>query len=256
MTSLFRKDIASIVAVGTEVTTGQIENKHAKFLSEAIDEIGFEVPLHIAVEDDLEKVMTVLEFVSQWADDIFVTGGLGPTTDDLTREAISKWCGLELEFSPEVWEFIAKRLSARGRERKPIHKKQAHFPVGCRILPNQVGTAHGFVVEKQVAKGRIIRVWAMPGPTAELKSIWDPLVVPELLKRIPENSVELLTWKIQGLGESEIAERVERITLGAEVRVGYRLYDGGVELKLWVPRTNRALLEPIIDEINKSFLSK
>ena len=117
----------SILAVGTELTTGQIVNRNAAWISNQLKNIGLLTAVHITVADDRKSITEALQFCAEHSELIFVTGGLGPTSDDFTRELITEWTNLPLEFDEESWKKVKERLSTRGFPVQNFQKKQCYF---------------------------------------------------------------------------------------------------------------------------------
>src|SRR2546423_11411812 len=121
---------ASVLAIGTELTTGQITNRNAPWISERLVQLGVEVVLHETVADDRSAIEAALNRCSQVSRLIFVTGGLGPTTDDFTRECIAQWAGRKLHFYEESWKKIVTRLSRLGIPVAEANRQQCFLPHG------------------------------------------------------------------------------------------------------------------------------
>lgn len=222
----------SILAVGTELTSGQIVNTNAAFLSRVLTEMGAEVVLHLTVSDDRAAIMSALrtcEIVSDW---IFVTGGLGPTTDDFTRDVVAEWTGKKNFFDQRAWQTLTDKLEKRGRRTVNSQRQQCYFPEGSSVLSNSKGTAEAFTLE---VRGR--RIWVLPGPPVEVEAVWNEEIVTTIRRAIPNGPRDrLLSWVCKGKPESEIGEIIEKIVKGTELRTGYRCFSPFVEVKLWCPR--------------------
>jgi molybdenum cofactor synthesis domain-containing protein len=222
---------ASILTVGTEITSGEILNSNGKWLAERLESLGIEVLVHLAVPDDRPLIFEALEFCGQRSEVLIVTGGLGPTSDDFTREVISEWGKDSLVFSDRAWRDLERIYKERNLNLKPAHRQQCHFPSRSRLLPNTVGTAHGFYL---MAKGRHLLV--LPGPPREIEGMWSPSIEPCLKELHPEAPSILHRWVCAQVPESEVAEVVEKIIAGTGLKVGYRASRPYVHVKLWVPR--------------------
>jgi nicotinamide-nucleotide amidase len=226
---------AATLAIGTEVTDGQILDRNSALLSKRIARLGFEVIEHRAVPDDQPLIMRALANLTQDPSEplhvLFVTGGLGPTSDDFTRDVLATFFKRELEYDAGSWTQIEERLQARGIVVGAIQKQQCFFPRGASILFNPAGTANGFMFMEGA-----LWVIVLPGPPSEIEAIWDHSLN-GLLKDLvpPQAREELHIWQCLGRGESEIAERVERAIKDSGLRVGYRVHLPYVEVKLWTP---------------------
>lgn len=241
---------ASIVAIGTEITSGEVVNSNASWLSESLETLGFRVVLHLAVPDDREAMLKAFDFAQSQSDWIFTTGGLGPTTDDFTAEVVSSWLERPHLFSEAEWQDLQLLYQQRGLTIREAHKTQCWFPEGAKIFKNPVGSASAFAVTD--AKTKIL---VLPGPPGEIQGIWQSSVA-EFLKSWPKDQQKLLKkWTCLGMTESEVAERVEELFQGSGVQLGYRAsvpyvqvkawFENASEEQLWKPRVD-LLLEPWI----------
>ncbi|MEY2929883.1 MAG: hypothetical protein RL033_632, partial [Pseudomonadota bacterium] len=145
MTELRR---AAIVCIGTELTRGEINNTNATWLAERLTAIGLEVSSIEAVADDAAAIVRTLEQVSQRNQLVACTGGLGPTTDDITSATVAAWLGVDSVRDPAVLAGLQARMARAGRQLTASNSQQADFPAGARILDNPNGTAPGFAVSR------------------------------------------------------------------------------------------------------------
>ena len=220
---------AATLAVGTEVVDGQIIDRNSAWISAKLVHAGIHVIEHRAVADDRDDIRRALQELGKRVQLLFVTGGLGPTSDDFTRDLLAEYAGQSLEFDAESWRHIEDTLSNRGIQAREIQKQQCYFPQGARILKNPVGTANAFSFE---AHG--VTVYALPGPPTEIAAIWELNMLTEIEAMIPPEKRERLTiYRCLGKGESDIAELTETAIRGSGLRVGYRAHLPYVEVKLW-----------------------
>ena len=236
---------SAILAVGTELTSGQILNRNASSLSEKLKSAGLLTALHLTVPDDRKLIFDALNFCSERADLIFVTGGLGPTSDDFTRELISKWSGLELEFDPNSWRHVEERLTTRGYSAGEIQRQQCYFPKGSEILVNSQGTANAFYLEYKNQ-----HIFVLPGPPREIQAIWQEHIEARLkllTKDIDQHKTH--SWDTMGFGESQIAERIEKIVAGTGFEIGYRVHIPYVEVKFSYFESERPRALKYLEEI-------
>lgn len=226
---------AAILAIGDEVTSGQIVNTNAVWIARELEGMGLRVLHHAAVPDDPPLILQSIQEATEKADVTVTTGGLGPTSDDLTTESVARWAGTKLALNATSWKKLEDRFRAVDLEVLPVQRKVCTFPESARIYRNDEGSADGFSVERN---GRLLVV--LPGPPNEGKSVWANGAKNEIQSRFPEmRPVTPLTWSCIGLPESQIADRVERALQGCEVRIGYRLHYPYVEVKVW-PSTTAA----------------
>lgn len=224
----------STLAVGTEVTDGQIVDRNSAMLSQLSVDLGFSVVEHRAVPDDRAMITLALKELGAKSDILFVTGGLGPTSDDFTRELIAEFIGSTLEFREESWQHVLDTLASRGVAARDAQKQQCYFPPQAIVYKNPAGTANAF----GVVKGQL-KVFALPGPPIEIMAVWNSSLKSELENLVPENEREALNiWRCLGKGESDIAELAEPIVKAAGLRVGYRAHAPYVEVKVWSRATD------------------
>ena len=193
---------AEILSVGTELLMGQIANTDAQYLSRGLNELGINVYYHTVVGDNPGRLRQQLRQAWERSDLIITTGGLGPTEDDLTKEAVAEFLGLPLELHQPSLEAMARYFAGIGRTMTPNNEKQAYFPKGCLVLANPNGTAPGCLVERE---GRVFVV--LPGPPRELNPMFDNHVRPYLMQR-GDAKITSRMLHIFGMGESEAAYRL------------------------------------------------
>lgn len=228
---------ASILAIGTELTQGQITNRNAAWISERLTEHGLEVVSHLTVADDRVRILAALESAAAESDLLVVTGGLGPTSDDFTREVVAEWWSSPLEFAPAAWEKIVRRLEGRGIEVAESNRRQCFFPVGALVLENLEGTADGFRFRRVAADGHATEVVVLPGPPREIAHLWERFLDDWLSTAFPATKVDRESWHCLGKSESSLGEIVESAVAGFGVRTGYRASMPYVEVKIWIPAT-------------------
>lgn len=218
----------SVLAVGTELTTGQINNKNSSWISRKLKDLGVLTSLHLTVPDDRPLILESLQICADHSDLIFVTGGLGPTSDDFTRDVIAQWTGRTLEWHEPSWQHVVERLSSRSYAVRDFQKQQCFFPSGSSILENDQGTAHGFSIEH---KNKMLFV--LPGPPREIEAIWAKNISTWLDEKTAKMDHHLtLSWDTLGYGESEIAKWTEEALMGSGLEIGYRVHLPYVEVKV------------------------
>lgn len=222
--------LLEILSQGDEVVTGQIADTNAAWLSQETVALGFNVTRHTAVGDKLEDLIQVLTEISIRADCCICTGGLGPTSDDLTAEAVSKAFGKPLEFDETAYRQIQQYFEKRQRQMAECNRKQALLPKDSIRLDNHWGTAPGFTVQS----GRC-RFWFLPGVPSEMRQLYVAHVRLMLESHYTLQPHQLLTVKTAGIGESELQERINTIDIPPEVQLGFRAQVGEVQIKLLFP---------------------
>ena len=188
---------AEIIAVGTEILTGQIVNTNAQFLSEKLAEIGVDVYFQTAVGDNEARLMSLLEIASSRSSIVILTGGLGPTEDDLTKQTLAKFLGKALVFDPQAQKKLDHFFAQRpDYARTPNNERQAQIVEGATPLPNETGLAVGGVLE---ADG--VTYVVLPGPPSELK----PMVLNQLLPKLMTGTkLYSRVLRFFGIGESQL----------------------------------------------------
>ncbi|MEX2550133.1 MAG: CinA family nicotinamide mononucleotide deamidase-related protein [Nitriliruptoraceae bacterium] len=205
---------AGILSVGSELLLGDLTDTNATWISQRLTEHGIEVVHHLAVGDDLDRLVSAVHWLAERTDLIIVGGGLGPTHDDLTREALAAAAGVELEYREELAEEIAGRFRALDRRMPEQNLRQARIPAGARIIP-PVGTAPAFDLELSGTGGRT-RVVALPGVPWELHELFATHVTP-LLGELTGGGVTLTrVLHVAGRGESDVAEVIEPLVAARE----------------------------------------
>lgn len=223
----------SIIATGSEITSGQIINSNAAWISQRLTEFNFEVQKHIAIGDEKDLILKTLKDCSKDSDLVIVTGGLGPTTDDLTRKIVAEWLDHPLALNQNEWDRILRRLQRLEVTPREGHKWQAYFPEDSEIFTNNAGTASGFSIQS-LQPDHKCTLWFLPGPPYEIHRIWKDHLEDKLSKLGPQKKTQLLSWCFLDLPESEVANFVED-TFQESFSIGYRASPPIVELKIWVP---------------------
>lgn len=238
----------SVLAVGTELTTGQILNRNAQWISQKMQGLGVHESQHLVVPDDRELILQALSYLEPQSEVLFVTGGLGPTSDDFTRELIAKWSGQSLQWDEKSWQFVQDTLQKRGVVVRESQKQQCYYPAGSRVLENSVGTAHGFQI--QVRK---TTVFVLPGPPRELQAIWTDHIQSQLLEMTQKlDLMRTDIWDCLGVGESEIAHLAEPVLKNTKTEIGYRVHYPYVELKVSYPQSRQAELAPTLQTLTET----
>jgi len=194
--------IAEIIAVGTELLLGQIVNTNARFLSVELSKLGINVYYQTVVGDNSERLRETLALALKRADIVILTGGLGPTKDDLTKETVAQVLDLPLELHEESLERIKDYFKRIHREMADNNIKQAYLPKGCYVLENNHGTAPGCIVEKD--KKIVIM---LPGPPKEMEPMFHHSVYPFLRKKTSD-IIYSKVLRVFGIGESSLGQKI------------------------------------------------
>ncbi|UPA31814.1 competence/damage-inducible protein A [Terrisporobacter glycolicus] len=243
---------AEIITVGTEILLGDILNTNTHYLSNELANMGVDVYYQITVGDNENRLLNQLEESFRRSDLVVLTGGLGPTQDDLTKEVCAKYFNLDMEFHQPSWDKIIEIHNKMKRTPTENNKKQAYFPVNSIILPNEYGTAPGCIMEKD---NKMIIV--MPGPPREMKPMFDNFVKPFLQK----NSEDILKSKvirIIGVGESKVEnDLLDLIQKQVNPTIATYAKDGECTVRITakgktVEEVERLIL-PVVKEIKNRF---
>jgi len=242
---------AEIVSVGTELLLGQIDDTNARWVSEHLASIGVDVLHRETVGDNLDRIVEVLRRAAERADVVLVTGGLGPTQDDLTRDAIARFAEVPLERHADLVEMLREKF--RGFSTRPMPEnnlQQADVPAGARtILPDR-GTAPGLIVP--LPSGTTI--YAMPGVPDEMVEMMTGTILPELAARSGEGVIASKVLRITGMGESSVGEALGDLFDGStNPTVAYLASMGEVKVRLTAKapseRAAADLLDPVVREV-------
>lgn len=223
MTALSR---AAIVCIGTELTRGEIQNTNATWLAERLTAQGLDVVSIESVADDAAAILRALERSSAEARIVAVTGGLGPTTDDITSTTVARWLGVPQLRDPAVLAGLEQRLSRLGRSLTASNAQQADFPEGAAILENPNGTAPGFSVVRGTC-----RLFFMPGVPREMRPMCERFVLPEA-RSLVQGAQHQVRLRCFGLPESLVNDRLAGIESEYAVRIAYRAHFPEIEVKL------------------------
>ncbi len=229
---------AAILSIGTELTRGELVNTNASWLAERLTWLGFEVREHVTVDDHVGRIVSALDRLAGEHRVIVATGGLGPTTDDLTTESAASALGVKLERHEPSVDTIRRRFAALGREMSPSNLKQADFPEGATVLPNAAGTAPGFAITLHTA-----RVFFMPGVPSEMMRIFADHVQP-VIAPLAERTSAQIRLRCFGLPESVIGERLAGLEdEEPKLTIGYRASFPEIEVKVLVHGTSESEAE-------------
>jgi nicotinamide-nucleotide amidase len=218
---------AAILSIGTELTRGEILNTNASWLAAELTALGFEVREAATVDDNPARIVSTLTRLAQSHAVVVSTGGLGPTTDDLTAMAVAQALGVPLVRDEASLEAIRRRFEAARRTMSVSNEKQADFPQGARVLPNPVGTAPGF----EVTLGTC-RAFFVPGVPREMKRIYADHIAPKIAPLAPNQTYQI-RLKTFGLPESVVGERMAGIEAQFPgITLGYRAHFPEIEVKV------------------------
>ncbi len=234
--------LAEIITIGDEILIGQVIDTNSAWMAEQLNLAGIQVHQITSISDNREHILTTLEEASERADIILITGGLGPTKDDVTKQTLCEYFEAELVFSQEAFNTINRIFSSRRFPMTELNRLQAMVPEGCTVLNNYNGTAPGMWFEKN---GKIFV--SMPGVPFEMKA----MVIDQVLPRITGQSGLVIlhrTILTDGVGESFLAAKIEpwEDNLPSFIKLAYLPQPGIVRLRLSATGTDRSVLEEAI----------
>lgn len=242
--------IVEVIAVGTELLLGQIVNTNAAVIGAAMAERGLDAHFQQVVGDNLSRISTAIRVGLDRSDAVVITGGIGPTQDDMTREALADVTGQALVFSEEYAGQLREWWARRGREMPESNLRQAYYPEGAVMLPNPRGTAPGLMVEHE---GKPI--FCVPGVPAEMEHLMATEVLPRLATASGSEkviaSVLLRTW---GRAESEVAELLDDLYTGSvNPSLAFLASNSEIKIRMTAKAVTaaeaRSLIEPMEMEV-------
>ena len=225
--------LAEVISIGDELTSGQRLDTNCQWLSERLGELGIRVMYHSTVADDLDANVRVFLEAADRADVVIATGGLGPTADDLTRDALAKVLGTELVLDEAMLEHIRNLFALFSREMPERNRVQALFPEGSRPIFNPAGSAPGIDVEIAREGRDPSRVFALPGVPSEMKQMWAESVAPDLVKLSGGRVIRHRRIKCFGQGESHLEQMLpDLIRRGRRPMVGITASKATITLRI------------------------
>ena len=249
---------AEVISIGDELTSGQRLDTNSQWLSQRLGELGVRVLYHTTVGDDLEANVEVFRAASERADIIVATGGLGPTADDLTRQAIATATGRQLVLNEAILDEIRKRFFRQAREMPEQNRIQAMSPTGSQVIPNPNGTAPGIDIEIDRRPRHASRIFALPGVPAEMREMWLGSVEQEI--RAMFGHIERIIChrrvKCFGVGESHLEAMLpDLIRRGRRPSVGITVHKATITLRVTTDGDSHEQafndMQPTIDTIHE-----
>ena len=229
-----------LVNTGTELLLGDTINTNAAWIGQRLAALGVQVTRQTIVPDGA-VIRTAIAEAAQRADVVLVSGGLGPTNDDLTRESTAELLNLDMELNAEVMQHLSDYFAKRGKPVSLATQRQAMVPRGAVVMPNNFGTAPGlyFPAELSASQGWDAHIFLLPGPPRELKPMVENQVETRLRTWLPDGiSRRVLYLKVTGVGESDIVEAVEKqLEAIPGLDLGYCIRNGDVDVRLAGPQT-------------------
>ena len=241
--------IAEIIAIGSELLTPFRQDTNSLYLTSQLNSLGVEVGFKSIVGDNLRDLVRAVTVALSRADILVLSGGLGPTEDDVTREAVAQTLGLQLRRDPQIVQAIERRFAERGWKMSSNNVKQADVIAGATVLHNDNGTAPGqWITGKSDGREKIIVL--LPGPPHELKALFEKEVLERVRAKAPRQFIATRTLKITGMGESACDARVAPIYKRFEdVNTTILAGPGEIQLHLRTQKPAADLAERRVDEL-------
>jgi nicotinamide-nucleotide amidase len=248
---------AEIISIGDELTSGQRVDTNSAWLAQRLGDLGVTVAFHTTIADHLSDNVQAFRFACERADLVIATGGLGPTADDLTRQAVAEMAGVELVEDAGALEHIRALFARRQRPMPPNNLIQAQFPRGSRVVPNPHGSAPGIDLTVARKGGASARIFCLPGVPAEMMEMWTGTVEPAVAAMLGKPRViHHYRVKCFGVGESDLEAMLpDLIRRGRVPSVGITVSKATITLRITAegdsPSTARASMQPTLDTIHQ-----
>lgn len=249
---------AEIITIGTELLLGEIVDTNTRYIARVLRGMGVDLYRTITIGDNVERIAEAIRNSMKRAEIVITTGGLGPTVDDPTREAVARAAGVELEFREDLWEDVVAVIARYGRKPSDNQKQQAYAPKGSLGIKNPVGTAPCFIVENpilpsgdgQEVKGGV--VISLPGVPNEMEYILHESIVPYLQKRFDlKEVIKIKILHCAGLGEGMIDEKIADLEKLSNPTVGLAAHTGVVDIRIAAKAKDEAGADQMIARIEE-----
>jgi competence/damage-inducible protein CinA-like protein len=241
--------VAEIIAIGTELLLGQIQDTNTSYLARTLNASGIDIFRATMIGDNEARIAGVIRETMERADIIITTGGLGPTVDDPTRNAVALAFDTQNEYHPELWEEIQERFRGYGRIPSDNNKRQAFLPGGAVVIHNPVGTAPAFYIQKNE---KIL--FSLPGVPSEMKTLLHEDVIPKILAKFNvESAIITRILHTIGIGESSVDELVSDLETLTNPTVGLAAHPGQVDIRITAKARTRdealVLIQPVEEKV-------
>jgi nicotinamide-nucleotide amidase len=238
---------AEIIAIGTELLLGEIQDTNTRFLARILRDAGIDLYRTTIIGDNTDRIASAIQESLTRCQIVITTGGLGPTVDDPTRQAVAQAVGADLEFHPELWDQILDRFTRFNRSPSENNRRQAFIPVGAQVVENQVGTAPAFIFETE---GRAII--SLPGVPREMEFLMRNKVMPYLLEKFNlSGTIKACVLHCTGVGESQIDELVADLETLTNPTVGLAAHPGEIDIRVTAKAQSLGEANQMIDNLVK-----
>ena len=219
---------AEIIAIGTELLLGEIQDTNTRYLARLLRDDGVDIYRTSIVGDNADRIAQVISESLQRCQIIITTGGLGPTVDDPTRQAVAQAVGVNLEFRPDLWDQIQERFKRYNRPPTENNRRQAYIPAGAIPVENPVGTAPAFIIENATQS-----IISLPGVPREMEYLTQNTVLPYLRQRFGlKGTIKACVLHVAGVGESQVDEWIGDLELLPNPTVGLLAHPGQVDVRI------------------------
>lgn len=245
---------AEIITIGTEILLGEIVDTNTRHIARMLRNMGVDLYRTITIGDNVDRIASAIRSSMESADIVITTGGMGPTIDDPTREAVARAIGVETEFREDLWQQVVETIARYGRKPSENQKRQAYVPKGALGLKNPVGTAPCFIVERPSPKlgermGMRV-VISLPGVPQEMEQILHESVIPYLQKKFDLNEIiKIRILHCAGLGEGTIDEKIADLEILNNPTVGLAAHTGVVDVRIAAKAKNEGEANTMIAEV-------
>ena len=238
---------AEIITIGTEILLGEIVDTNTRYLARILREQGIDLFRQTTVGDNVERIAQAIQKSLPNTDIIITTGGLGPTVDDPTRQAVALAVGVQTEFRDELWDQVQERYMRYGRTPTENNKRQAYVPKGAIGVRNPVGTAPAFIVETKSCS-----IISLPGVPREMEHLMENTIIPYLRQRLDLHSViKARVIHTSGVGESQIDDVIGDLEQLSNPTVGLAAHSGRVDVRITAKAESEQAAQSLIEEIEK-----
>ena len=250
---------AEIITIGTEILLGEIVDTNTRHIAQTLRGMGVDLYRTITIGDNTERIAEAIHNSMNRAEIVITTGGLGPTVDDPTREAVALAAGVELEFREDLWQEVVAIISRYGRKPSENQKRQAYVPKGAIGISNPVGTAPCFIVETTVRSAVELQneqrqsvVISLPGVPNEMEYILHESIIPYLQKRFNlDQIIKIRILHCAGLGEGLIDEKIDDLEKLSNPTVGLAAHTGVVDIRIAAKAKSEIEADDMIAAIEK-----
>jgi nicotinamide-nucleotide amidase len=238
---------AEIISIGTELLLGEIVDTNAPYLARLLRDIGVDLYRKTTVGDNTKRIAQIIRESLERCDIIITTGGLGPTVDDPTREAVALALNVEIEYRPELWEQIQARFQRYGRLPTENNRRQAFIPQGAQAVENQVGTAPSFIVD---INGKVII--SLPGVPREMEFLMQNQIIPYLRTRFNLHGIiKARVLHTAGVGESQIDDMIGDLETWSNPTIGLLAHSGQVDIRITAKADSENEADQMIGSLEK-----